>query len=1521
MIRVWNNLLDIVMRSIKIIENFAMFALIILMTSKSLAANHDAANHDATDYYEALSIDPNNLETCTISMTNGTHWENQVPRNNAQIITRGGTLDLDSTNAKIDTLNIYGSDTQLRVAEDTHVLNLINDVSPTARYDVSQIAGKDVEPGAPKEEAKVSIDFVGNNKKLKIGTFVAQDFDTIKDVNFVNNGTLEIQGYGKVPASIQGRPASVLGEVIAHGAIMFEGPIGTEGQIASFKLLHHTNASLKHSINAREIVLGSKHAALILDATERDLKVDGYVDLDFADPQPRGRIETLGNGDITFNGQIGAPNEQLDAYGYLYTYADTYGDSGDIGSTGYSTHDFVYVNASTGQIEDKMLDKLQIASTGKTFFKKNIYVKEIAIGDKDNDIFMGTDVVFNKPVRTDKLNVLNNASVTFNEFINLSNVPYHLRDDANPQAPYSSVGNSNAQNSSVFVGNSTVYMHPENFDRLKGKVSFTDQAGATFGITEYSYYNKKLIDDLNAVGQTNPSNNFAIANNAILTVPEGRKLEHNIVTKKDGTGIIQFIQEDSLDEFGINHRTIDYNIGSDNKKLKSIHIYGDRLGIKPSQGIFANSLELNTVLYEPSERWSPALMLSNNRGFNGHIFSNLDNHGSVILAERGILGPIGLPDRRVYSVEILHKKDAGSGVSLTGDIYSQNILFEDNNFEISSDIKIQSKNVRMHQPTFHLFNKRLLIDGEGGEYLMKKDTNVDVVYSVFDGGVCHGCFTAHNFGSIKGEQNARIIVNVYEDIYNALVPQEGTVVLDLNNIPIQGVEVVVLNPGWVYDVTTQRVIPKIHRFQDNIIVNNNSSAQNNNVVANNLSQLEEQDEESREYYYHSSVRSGVSDNFWKGLGDPEIESLIDDQNQPVADEFKQDPQRLDFSEEQKMDIINYSDLIETVSVDLNNQGHVSVAKDQNAIQLNQNNPNANVHHQNGEQQIYSRIDGRAATSSALQPLGKNNIQMNLGRGAQLDAPYRSIARFVEPGSALRAFNVANHANTDVVSAFQQRKGQDLDDAYLAQFGFSDDGSEEIDSSYRFGQDQDERYLTEYGFDDRSIGEININEQNLAAEDIDVANLINIANNVFGAENQALNLADTVEDLSAAPPAHVDEDQAMRPQQPAIAVIADNDEIPPLDLDADDDAAPLAQLVNANQDLDHAPVANADQDLNPAPVASADIHIMLNGGNNIAGPQDNAVLSQHVLDQGSIQAKSVSDVMLGRTYNFINYLGDADIIFAPSAGDVDGKGYEVWASGFGGYNRDKSAISHKDHFSGGTIGVEKSLNDNNILGIAVTNINTDIKYQSSSKISSKNYILSAYGINKLDYLILSGSLYFGQGKVKSLRSAGVDGIATGKFNSQLYGVNSILAYNIVKGNHILTPSASLQYSYINQGSYTETGAGASNQNVGKKRAAMLNSGLGLKYSYVKNLDNLKLVPSLQVSVDTDILNKASDVQTKFQLQEHYTKLEASVKPKTTVSVTPSIAIQSDMIDTHISYSYTKSKNASGHSVSLKFVTSF
>jgi outer membrane autotransporter protein len=307
-----------------------------------------------------------------------------------------------------------------------------------------------------------------------------------------------------------------------------------------------------------------------------------------------------------------------------------------------------------------------------------------------------------------------------------------------------------------------------------------------------------------------------------------------------------------------------------------------------------------------------------------------------------------------------------------------------------------------------------------------------------------------------------------------------------------------------------------------------------------------------------------------------------------------------------------------------------------------------------------------------------------------------------------------------------------------------------------------------------------------------------------------------------------------------------------------------------------------------------------------------------------EANKVVDVVRGRINELSASISAAPVIAAPAAGDEDPRN-GAWIGGFVGNSTDKKDIKTKTNFGGGSIGYERFVNDTDAVGFALTTIRGNTKYGSSNKTESNSFIASLYGFTNHDGLILSGAVFGGLGNFKSSRqitTAGGDVTAKGKFKSNLYGIQTALAYQVQQDEHLITPSIGLQYSAIKQNKYAENGAGVNNLEIGSKRGSILLGTFATKYGYVIQNEGMIIIPSIQVGVASELSTKSSNVKTKFLWQDQALyNYKANDKRQTRFFATPSITAKSDFFDLNLSYTFDKAKKATGHIVALKVLAKF
>ncbi len=320
-------------------------------------------------------------------------------------------------------------------------------------------------------------------------------------------------------------------------------------------------------------------------------------------------------------------------------------------------------------------------------------------------------------------------------------------------------------------------------------------------------------------------------------------------------------------------------------------------------------------------------------------------------------------------------------------------------------------------------------------------------------------------------------------------------------------------------------------------------------------------------------------------------------------------------------------------------------------------------------------------------------------------------------------------------------------------------------------------------------------------------------------------------------------------------------------------------------------------------------------------QSAKMLSHNAINQASLSAKSINNTMLKRIYYSVINGSSAGGNVAVAAGQELERPYTLWGSGFGGFHADNNSFNSKTNLVGGSIGLEVPFNDSRILGLAFNNINFDTRYNLNDKVVSKNYLISAYNINKINDFIINGALFLGYGEVNSSRVTQGAGVAKANWHQAIYGAHGILAYDFQKSAHVITPSVALHYSYTAQSRYAETGAQGQNHVVNKKNAQVFNSSAAIKYSYTGAIGQLKVTPGLQLSISRELMTKVSDAISGIQGSDGYVKIATNTKESTLFGIAPSLTAKINNTDVQLMCSWEKGRMSRGHTVALKVSSVF
>ncbi len=255
-------------------------------------------------------------------------------------------------------------------------------------------------------------------------------------------------------------------------------------------------------------------------------------------------------------------------------------------------------------------------------------------------------------------------------------------------------------------------------------------------------------------------------------------------------------------------------------------------------------------------------------------------------------------------------------------------------------------------------------------------------------------------------------------------------------------------------------------------------------------------------------------------------------------------------------------------------------------------------------------------------------------------------------------------------------------------------------------------------------------------------------------------------------------------------------------------------------------------------------------------------------------------------NFNQLFGIFDGVGVASGDDSNRKLQSVWVRGVYSSSKqsgNKGTAGYKGNISGGTVGADFELNEQNIVGIAYSNMRSSFKYKQTrigDKINGNSHILSLYSAHQLnDNFLLKTIFSAGKSRINSKRLV-MDKITVGKIKSTSYSAETSVSYNIATKEHIhFIPNIGIRYGHYKDGAYSEHGAGVQNASIDAKSNNTLTAITGVSVLMPQKIsETLLIVPSVQSSVESHLNNKKQKVKAKLAWMDHYFENNANAEPK-------------------------------------------
>jgi len=181
--------------------------------------------------------------------------------------------------------------------------------------------------------------------------------------------------------------------------------------------------------------------------------------------------------------------------------------------------------------------------------------------------------------------------------------------------------------------------------------------------------------------------------------------------------------------------------------------------------------------------------------------------------------------------------------------------------------------------------------------------------------------------------------------------------------------------------------------------------------------------------------------------------------------------------------------------------------------------------------------------------------------------------------------------------------------------------------------------------------------------------------------------------------------------------------------------------------------------------------------------------------------------------------------------------------------------------GFTIGADAKLNEQTTVGMAYSNLQTDVKSKGGNSTEVRGHAVTLYGGYEQDALFVDGSLTLGQNANESKRHI-VGTEAKGNYDSQSFGANAMAGYGFDLGHNVLVePRVAGRYNQVNIDGLREKGSSAALK-TGGQRVESLELGAGVRLATSFELGKGSLEPEFTAMAYHDFAADSSKTTSAF-----------------------------------------------------------
>lgn len=279
-----------------------------------------------------------------------------------------------------------------------------------------------------------------------------------------------------------------------------------------------------------------------------------------------------------------------------------------------------------------------------------------------------------------------------------------------------------------------------------------------------------------------------------------------------------------------------------------------------------------------------------------------------------------------------------------------------------------------------------------------------------------------------------------------------------------------------------------------------------------------------------------------------------------------------------------------------------------------------------------------------------------------------------------------------------------------------------------------------------------------------------------------------------------------------------------------------------------------------------------GTSNLCAPQYSRLTSPSTLATTSRSSMLAAFTQIGERLDTLRY-GAANKhsakLESPAQDSGEGTKTGLWIKFYG--TRDQQTAKdaqagYKGDGWGSIIGIDRELAPGLMAGIALAYSDTGISYQNElagNSNSVRSTQISAYGSRNFGAYFIEGVAAYAQQKYDNRRDTILNGYAYGNFAGEQWGarLNGGLPLPL-SANTVITPQLRLEWNWIRQDGYKESGGNALAVSVGGNSIERMRAGIGVQLEHSTTIAGINARPYGKLFWQHDFRNRGIDAQASF-----------------------------------------------------------